>query len=70
MRRMTSRIETTARADGTNHPYIFLNHCFEEQLPLASYGKNNVARLRAIREMVDPQGVFQILQPGHHKLLR
>ncbi|KAK1749452.1 bifunctional solanapyrone synthase [Echria macrotheca] len=68
MRRMISRITETARADGVVHPYVFLNHCFEEQLPLKSYGSENVARLDAVREAVDPHRVFHVLQPGHHKL--
>jgi hypothetical protein len=68
MRAMISRIEEAARKVGVHHPYIFLNHCFEEQLPLESYGSGNVARLHAVRDSVDPQMVFHTLQPGHHKL--
>ncbi|KAK0613275.1 hypothetical protein B0T14DRAFT_437459 [Immersiella caudata] len=70
MRRMISRIESTAKKDGVHHPYIFLNHCFEEQLPLESYGWENIARLHAVRDSVDPRRVFHTLQPGHHKLGR
>lgn len=68
MRRMLARIEAEAKMRNVHHPYIFLNHCFEEQLPLASYGEHNVARLLAIRDSVDPRRVFHELQPGHHKL--
>lgn len=68
MRSMIARIEAEAETKGVHHPYIFLNHCFEEQLPLRSYGEQNVARLHSIRDALDPRGVFQVLQPGHHKM--
>ena len=65
---MIARVERASRLGGASHPYIFLNHCFEEQLPLASYGDQNVARLQSVRDAVDPSRVFHTLQPGHHKL--
>lgn len=66
MRKMLSQMKQAVVDSDTYHPYIFLNHCFEEQTPLSSYG-DNVQRLHQIRDDVDPQGVFTILQPGHHK---
>ena len=67
MRRMIGQIEEKAKHSGAHHPYIFLNHCFEEQLPLDSYGKPNIDRLLAIRHAVDPREIFHVLQPGHYK---
>ncbi len=68
IRSFIRRAEQTARSSGLHHPYIFLNHCFEEQDPIASYGLDNQRRLRKIRDEVDPQRVFSVLQPGFHKL--
>lgn len=68
MRTMLSQMKQVAEDSSMHHPYIFLNHCFEEQTPLSSYG-DNVQRLHQIRDDVDPQGVFTILQPGHHKFV-
>lgn len=59
----------SAKSSGHYHPYVFLNHCFEEQRPLASYGKPIVDLLLEIRNAVDPRGIFHVLQPGHHKFV-
>ena len=50
------------------NPYIFQNHAFEEQDVFPGYGAKDLARLKAVRQRVDPDAVFQRLQPGFFKL--
>lgn len=52
------------------HPYIFQNHAFEEQDVFPGYGELNYDRLRTVRLAVDPDSLFQKLQPGFIKLER
>ena len=68
MRRMTTRMKEAAESRGTHHPYRFQNHAFEEQDIFQGYGVDNFKRLREVRKSVDPDGVFQTLQPGYFKL--
>ena len=68
MRQMIARMTVAAEARGTQHPYRFQNHAFEEQEIFEGYGADNLRRLRKVREDVDPDGVFQRLQPGFFKL--
>ena len=58
----------TAKEHGLYHRFIFQNHAFEEEDVFGSYGRENLMRLHQIRQKVDPEGVFQILQPGYFKL--
>ncbi|KAL2164998.1 hypothetical protein VTH06DRAFT_294 [Thermothelomyces fergusii] len=44
--------------------WLYLNDASRDQNPLASYGRANVARLRAVAAKYDPAGVFQQLQNG------
>lgn len=59
-----------AREAGLYREYIDLTHAVPSQDPLASYGADNLARLRATAKKYDPQGVFQKLVPGGFKLYR
>ncbi|KAJ4297955.1 hypothetical protein N0V90_005854 [Kalmusia sp. IMI 367209] len=68
MRNLINRFRESARARGKLHPYLFQNHAFEEQDVFAGSGESKLARLREIRKAVDPDGVFQKLQPGFFKL--
>jgi FAD/FMN-containing dehydrogenase len=68
MRRLIMRFNESARAMDMLHRYIFQNHAFEEQDVFAGCGKEKLARLKAVRQAVDPDHVFQKLQPGFFKL--
>jgi hypothetical protein len=68
MRRILERFAHTATQMGLLHRYIFQNHAFEEQDVFAGYGKINLRRLKSIRQDIDPDGIFQKLQPGYFKL--
>lgn len=57
-----------AKAKNLDHPYLYQNYASLQQDVFSSYGKDNLARLRAIRAKYDPHEVFQKLQPGYFKL--
>ncbi|KAK8030083.1 oxidoreductase FAD-binding protein [Apiospora rasikravindrae] len=61
-------IGRAARALGAYDPFIYLNYAMPDQDPIATYGKKNVERLRAVRGRVDPVGMFTKQVPGGHKL--
>jgi hypothetical protein len=65
---LIERSKDAAKEHGVYHRFIFQNHAFEEEDVFGSYGRENLRRLRQIRQKVDPEGVFQILQPGYFKL--
>ncbi|TID13242.1 FAD-binding domain-containing protein [Venturia nashicola] len=68
MRNLIRRFSQSAKEMDMLHPYIFQNHAFEEQNVFAGSGDEKLSRLRYVRRLVDPDGVFQNLQPGYFKL--
>lgn len=46
----------------------FLNYADSSQDPLASYGSDNVEKIRAAARKFDPQGIFQTKAPGGFKI--
>lgn len=50
--------------------FIFLNDASHDQNPLASYGTENLAKLREISRAYDPEQIFQKLQNGGFLLSR
>jgi hypothetical protein len=48
----------------------FMNYADKQQDPLASYGAENVEKIRAAAKKVDAQGVFQTKAPGGFKISR
>lgn len=58
-------IETTARWNqrakerGVDLPFLYLNDASRDQNPLASYGAENLAKLKEIAVKYDPEKVFQ-----------
>lgn len=57
-----------AKEMGCWHKYIYLNYAAKEQKVLGSYGRENLKRMRSVAREHDPEGVFQDLVPGGHKL--
>ena len=53
---------------GLLHEFEYLNYADSSQDPIASYGADNVERLRATSRKYDPHGVFQKQVPGGFKL--
>jgi hypothetical protein len=48
----------------------FMNYADAYQDPLASYGSENVEKIRAAARKFDPQGIFQTKAPGGFKISR
>jgi hypothetical protein len=65
MRIIRERFKQAAEKQGDLHLFIFHNHDFEEPHVFAGYGARNLKRLRDTRKAVDPDEVFQKLQPGY-----
>jgi FAD/FMN-containing dehydrogenase len=57
-----------AKQMGIYNGYVYMNYASKFQDPIASYGKENKARLQRIAAEYDPTGVYQTLQPGYFKL--
>lgn len=62
-------VRTTAARMGLLLPFIFMNDCNWQEDPIASYGAENVARLKRVSKKYDPGKIFQNLQ-GDGFLLR
>jgi hypothetical protein len=65
-----SQLKAAATKIGKQNDYIYMNYGGVFEDVIASYGAANKARLKSIAAKYDPQGVFQILQPGYFKLDR
>lgn len=63
-----SRIREYAESVGLDNPYLYLDYAYGNQDPLASYGAENVAKMKAAAAKYDPTGVFQHLVPGGFKI--
>ena len=57
-----------ARNMGLLHKFVYLNYANQVQDPISTYGRENVASLRAAATRYDPLGVFQRQVPGGFKL--
>ena len=51
-----------------NLDWIYLNYADKSQDPLASYGIENLKKMRKVAAKYDPEQVFQKLCPGGFKL--
>lgn len=65
---MMGGIEDDARKLNLLDPFVYLNYASSDQDPIASYGEENVQRLRSIAQAVDPEGVFRTQVPGGFKI--
>lgn len=61
-RQIIDRAETVAKKNDTFLGFKYLNYASKDQNPLASYGTENLAKLKSIASSFDPAGVFQRLQ--------
>ena len=61
-------VEDFARERGTYVEWQFLNYADKSQNPLASFGAENLAKMKEVAQQYDPEGVFQIQSPGGFKL--
>lgn len=65
-----ANVDEAVRASGNSLPFVYLNYANPSQDPLGSYGVENIAFIRNISAMYDPQGVFQRRVPGGFKISR
>ncbi|KAK2599014.1 hypothetical protein QQS21_005548 [Conoideocrella luteorostrata] len=65
---MVNRFSSAAKARGLDHPFLYQNYASAQQDVFGSYGKANLAKLKAIQAKYDPTKVWQKLQPGYFKL--
>lgn len=66
---MLRQLSQAATARGLAYPFIFLNDAAAGQNPFPLYGGGkSLARMKAVRDRWDPDGVFQVLMPGGFKL--
>ena len=65
---LVDRIRAYAVSIGADNPYLYLDYADITQDPLASYGAENVKKMRAAAKKYDPEGVFQNLVPGGFKI--
>jgi hypothetical protein len=65
---MVNRSIAIARTSGLDHPYLYQNYASYQQDVFASYGAENLVKLKSISTKYDPQQVWQKLQPGYFKL--
>lgn len=67
-RRLMEDIEARAKGLGVYDPYLYLGYAAPWQDVISSYGPEGVARLRALRDRVDPGHVFTNQVPGGFKI--
>lgn len=63
-RDVVDTVEAVGKKNGTYLPYQYSNYSAKDQNPLASYGVENLRKLKDIALRYDPEGVFQTLQSG------
>ncbi|PWY81204.1 6-hydroxy-D-nicotine oxidase [Aspergillus eucalypticola CBS 122712] len=64
VRKIVDAAESAAKRTGVYLPYKYSNYAAWDQDPLASYGAENVRRLKEVARKYDPEAVFQTLQNG------
>ena len=65
---MVKELSAFAESVGGANEYVYLPYAYYTQNPLATYGKENLKKLRKVAKKYDPRGVFQKLVPGGFKL--
>lgn len=65
---INNAVREVALQAGQDLPYIFMNDASYDEPVIASYGKENVDRLKVVQQKYDPDQVFRKLVPGGFKL--
>jgi hypothetical protein len=63
-----SKAQAQAQTMGVASNFTYLNYAAQFQDPITDYGRESVARLKAVSQKYDGTGVFQTLVPGGFKL--
>ena len=64
VRKILDTAERVSKKNGTYLPFVYSNYASRDQDPLASYGTENLQKLKDIAKKYDPDAVFQTLQNG------
>ncbi|RDW59488.1 FAD binding-containing protein [Coleophoma cylindrospora] len=67
-RSIIQQANATAYERGLGNRFLYQNYAAEEQDVFASYGEENLKKLRSVAKRYDPAAVWQRLQPGYFKL--
>ncbi|KAH7213270.1 uncharacterized protein BKA55DRAFT_697777 [Fusarium redolens] len=68
-KRCTAAIDRKAKAKGLHYPFMYLNNAGLGQNPFQVYGQGkSLPKMKKIREVYDPKGIFQDLMPGGFKV--
>lgn len=67
-RQAMATISRQAKAKGMLKTFQYLNYAAPWQMPLASYGAENLEFLKTVSEKYDPHALFQKHVPGGFKL--
>lgn len=70
LRSYGEQMQAFAASKGGLISWQFMNYADAYQDPLASYGADNVEKIRAAARKFDPQGIFQTKAPGGFKITR
>ncbi|KAF4253736.1 hypothetical protein KXX29_005877 [Aspergillus fumigatus] len=68
IRETIEKIDAFATANGTDHPFRYLNYCAQWQRPMEGYGEENLRFLTEVSRKYDPDGLFQKGCTGGFKL--
>jgi len=66
--RFIEKSNAIAKSMGEDNRFIYQNYAALGQDVFDSYGVRNKDKLEQIAKEYDVDGVFQVLQPGYHKL--
>lgn len=67
-RNIVDSIDSASKAKDSYVAYTFMNDASWDQQVIASYGTDNVSKLKQVQSKYDPNLVFQKLVPGGFKL--
>jgi hypothetical protein len=70
LRSYGEKMQAFAASKGGLVNWQFMNYADAYQDPLASYGAENVEKIRAAAQKFDPEGIFQTKAPGGFKISR
>lgn len=65
---LVGKLEAYADSLGANKDWHYLNYAYKTQDPIAGYGEEAVAKIKAASAAYDPQGVFQVLRHSGFKI--
>lgn len=65
---LVGTLEDYATSLGANKGWHYLNYAYRDQNPIAGYGEESIAKIKAASAKYDPRGVFQNLRHSGFKI--